>query len=150
MKNLSIRLKITLWFSAVLIFVAALAFVAVFFVSDAVLQKGVRDNLVGTVEDNVGEVRYFSSYQEMEDSGHVDLYLSYREGYLEIDDDFLNLVNGICTGLFQEDGTLLYGENPLGGVGTAAGFTEDVVQKLDVKGEIFYISGATGGRTTRW
>lgn len=138
MKNLSIRLKITLWFSAVLIFVAALAFVAVFFVSDAVLQKGVRDNLVETVEDNVGEVRYFSSYQEMGDSGHVDLYLSYREGYLEIDDDFLNLVNGICTGLFQEDGTLLYGENPLGGVGTAAGFTEDVVQKLDVKGEVFY------------
>ena len=139
MKNLSIRLKLTLWFSGVLIVVASLAFVAGFFVSDAVLQKGVRDNLVETVEDNAGEIRYFGSYQEMAESGDVDLYLSYRDGYLEIDDDFLNLVNGVCTGLFQEDGVLLYGENPLGGAGTAAGFTEDVVQRLDVEGELFYL-----------
>ena len=76
MKNISIRLKITLWFSAVLTAVVLLAFVGVFFVSDAVLQKGVRDDLVLTVEDNLDEIEYFGSLEEMAGRSDIDLYIA--------------------------------------------------------------------------
>lgn len=138
MKKLSIRTKITLWFSAVLVLIVFLAFVVVFFVSDAVLQKGVRDRLVETVESNVGEVNYFATLQAA--SGSIgDLYIQYQTGYLEIDDNFLDAVNGIYTGLYQEDGTLLYGENLLHREGAEYAFQDGVIQKLTVKGEGYYL-----------
>lgn len=137
MKKLSIRTKITLWFSAVLAVIVFLAFVIVFFVSDAVLQKGVRDNLVETVENNVGEIKYFGTLQEATDSGG-DLYLKYREGYLEIDDNFLDQVNGIYTGLYTEDGALLYGVNLLYRGGAKA-FQNGGIQTLTVEGEGYYV-----------
>lgn len=139
MKNLSIRLKITLWFSVVLGMVVFLAFLIVFFVSDAVLQKGVQDNLVEAVEDNVDEIEYFGSLQELADSNDVDLYMEYQKGYLEIDDDFLDRVNGIYTGLYREDGMLLYGENPLGRAGLEKAFADSRIQTLTVAGEAYYL-----------
>lgn len=139
MKNLSIRLKITLWFSVVLGLVASLAFVIVFFVSDAVLQKGVQDNLAEAVEDNVDEIEYFGSLQELASANDVDLYMEYQGGYLEIDDDFLDRVNGICTGLYQDDGMLLYGENPLGRAGLGKDFADSRIQTLTVAGEGYYM-----------
>lgn len=139
MKKLSIRLKITLWFSFVLGMVVLLAFVIVFFVSDAVLQKGVRDNLVEVVESNFNEVEYFGSLQELANSNDVDLYMAYGEGYLEIDDDFLNRVNGIYTGLYQQDGMLLYGQNPLGRAGLVNAFEDGVIQTLQMAGETYYL-----------
>ena len=36
----------------------------------------------------------------------------FRNGYLEIDDDFLGKVNEISVAVYQENGSLLYGENP--------------------------------------
>lgn len=137
MKNLSIRAKITLWFSAVLAVIVFLAFVIVFFVSDAVLQKGVRDNLVETVEGNAGEVRYFETLQEASESGG-DLSIKYRTGYLEIDDNFLDQVNGICTGLYAEDGTLLYGVNLLYREGAKA-FQNGEIRTLTAEGEGYYV-----------
>ena len=139
MKNISIRLKITLWFSAVLTAVVLLAFVGVFFVSDAVLQKGVRDDLVLTVEDNLDEIEYFGSLEEMAGRSDIDLYIAYAGGYLEIDDDFLYKMNGIYTGLYKEDGTLLYGENPLGRAGLEKAFLDLELRKFPVNGEGFYV-----------
>ena len=43
---------------------------------------------------------------------HGDQYIEYSDGFLEIDDDFLDQVNGIYSSLYQETGKLLYGENP--------------------------------------
>lgn len=139
MKKLSIRLKITLWFSAVLVLVTALAFVVVFFVSDAVLQRGIQDDLVETVERNSNEIQYFHTLDEMAQSGHVDLYMSYGDGYLVIDDDFLDLVNGVSTGLYRQDGTLLYGENPLRRAGADYSFTDSAIQQPTVEGERIYL-----------
>ena len=59
MKNLSIRVKITLWFTAILVFVTACTYVIVFSVNRQLLQKTIRDELIRTVEDNVDEVEYY-------------------------------------------------------------------------------------------
>lgn len=117
MKRTSLQWKLTLWFSAALILMAALTFVVVFFVSHSVLQKQLRTELIHTVEDNVDEVEFYRSIAQMDLDGDTDHYIRYGVGYLEIDDDFLDQVNGVTTALYHENGALLYGENPIAAAG---------------------------------
>ncbi len=60
MKNLSIRLKITLWFTVTMIIVVIFAYLAVFAVSRQILIKTIQDSLVQNVENNVDEIEYHS------------------------------------------------------------------------------------------
>ena len=108
MKNLSIRLKITIWFSAILVLVVGITFTTIFWINRSVMQKNIKDNLIKTVEDNVDEVEFFDSLNEDSIDYDGDLYISSKDGLLEIDDDFLDKVNGIITALYSENGTLLY------------------------------------------
>lgn len=113
MKNMSIRLKITLWFAAALILVVSITYLVVLTVSNQVIQKTVRDSLIETVTHNVDEIEFYKSMADVTPGSDVDHFIVYRGGFLEIDDDFLDEVNSVYTGLYEEDGTLLYGENPI-------------------------------------
>lgn len=135
MKNRSVRLKITLWFSILLAVIVLLTFLVVFYVSRSVVQKNLRASLVETVEDNVDEVEYLEDLSSRDND--KDLYLQFRNGYLEIDDDYLDRVNGIATALFQEDGTLLYGEDPIASNGPE--FSDSVVQTYTSHGTSYYV-----------
>ena len=77
------------------------------------IQKVIQDNLIEIVENDVDEIEYFPSIQDKENDYDLDVYLSFRNGYLEIDDDFLGKVNEVSVAVYQENGSLLYGENPL-------------------------------------
>ena len=59
MKRLPNRRKITLWFTASLLFVVAVTYVVILSVSDQVIQKTIRDSLIETVEHNVDEIEYY-------------------------------------------------------------------------------------------
>lgn len=139
MKNLSVRLKITIWFSAIMVCIVAATFGSILWVDYAVIQKTIRDNLVETVEDNLDEVEYFPNIENLENDFDADQYISYREGYLEIDDDFLDTVNGITTALYTQSGQLLYGENPIAKDLDSAGFTEREIQKFEFDGILYYV-----------
>ena len=139
MKNLSIRVKITLWFSVVLVAVMAMTFLVALSVSRSVIQKTVRDNLVETVEDNVDEVEYYETMPPEGQWNHADLYVEFRGGVMEIDDDFLDRVNGIASGLYQEDGTLLYGENPVANHTLELPFADDTLREIAVGKETYYV-----------
>ena len=138
MKQRSLKRRLTLWFSAALLLMAALAFVLVFSVSHSVLQKLLRDELVHTVEDNLDEVEFFRTLQQMDSDGDTDQYIRYGVGYLEIDDDFLDSVNGVCTALLREDGELLYGENPLAGF-EPEGLRDGALRTVRMRGETYYV-----------
>ena len=56
MKKLPLKLKITLWFSTMLIFLVTLSYVLVISVSNSVLLKNLRSDLIMTVEDNFDEI----------------------------------------------------------------------------------------------
>lgn len=139
MKNLSIRLKITLWFSAFIVIIVSLTFIAILSVSNSVIQKTIRDGLVETVEDNVDEIEYLNRITDTNDDHDADHYIEYKNGYLEIDDDFLDIVNGISTALYQNDGTLLYGENPIAKATFDTTFCDSEIQRISVKGKTYYI-----------
>lgn len=139
MKNLSIRVKITLWFSMVLIIVMTLTFLVVISVSRSVIQKGIRDNLVETVVRNLNEVEYYPEMPEDSRWNRADLYINFRDGVMEIDDDFLQVVNGIATGLYQDDGTLMYGENPIAYSTQNLPFEDGRLRQIPVGKTIYYV-----------
>ncbi|MCD7774066.1 MAG: HAMP domain-containing histidine kinase [Clostridiales bacterium] len=139
MKNLSIRLKITLWFSAALIIIVSIAYVMALAVSNQIVQKTIRDNLIETVEDNVDEVEYFSSIDNVDLESDVDDFLAYGDGFLEIDDDFLDEVNQVYTSLYLYDGTFLYGENPIATSTSELDFSDSDVQRVTVGDTVYYV-----------
>ncbi|MCD7982211.1 MAG: ATP-binding protein [Clostridiales bacterium] len=139
MKNLSIRAKITLWFSAVLIVVVALTYLVILSVSSQIIQKTIRDNLIQTVENNVDEIEYYTSIDFADMAEDPDFYLRYGDGFIQVDDDFLDRVNQIYTSLYQSDGTLVYGINPISRETGDIAFTDSQIQKVTVDGTLYYI-----------
>lgn len=91
-----------------------------------------------TVEDNLDEVEFFRTLQQMDKDGDTDQYIRYGVGYLEIDDDFLDSVNGVCTALYRETGELLYGENPIAGFEPES-FADGETRIVRARGEKYYV-----------
>lgn len=139
MKRLSIRFKITFWFTMALILVMSLTYFITFSVSNQTIQKTIRDGLIETVEHNVDEIEFYQSIEGIDLSGDVDYFLEYENGYLEIDDDFLDAVNGVYTALYRIDGVFLYGENPIAGETENYPFADSQVQKIKADGTVYYL-----------
>ena len=139
MRGLSIRAKITLWFSAALILVVAISFFVVLYVSKQVIQKTIRDNLIETVEHNVDEVEYYDGIDDVDLVNEVDHYIEYKDGFLEIDDDFLDEVNQVYTSLYHSEGAMLYGENPIAKQTSEMSFKDSQIQRTSVNGTLYYI-----------
>ena len=139
MKRLSIRFKITLWFSVALIVVVALTYVVIFAVSKQVIQKTIRDSLIETVTHNIDEIEYYSDIDQIDIYNTVDHFAQYKEGFLEVDDDFLDEVNEVYTALYESDGTFIYGENPIARNTVDLEFADGKVQKTTVDGVLYYV-----------
>ena len=120
MKNRSIRFKLTVWFSLMMVFLVAVSFLIIRLTSGAVLHGTIHGYLISTVEQNAGQI---SLVGEKEADG-ADLYLPYAGAYLAIDRDFMDVTNGVYTALYTAEGSLLYGENPLSLQTVAIPFTE--------------------------
>ncbi|MBP3729806.1 MAG: HAMP domain-containing histidine kinase [Lachnospiraceae bacterium] len=108
-KGRSIRFKIGIWFTLLLVLVVGLSFLVVHFTSSMVLKNVNRDFLISAVEKNAEMIRISREQDLTEDN----FYLPYKEAFLEIDDDFLDEMGGVFAALYASDGTLIYGENPL-------------------------------------
>lgn len=139
MRRLSIRAKITLWFALAMSGLAALTLGCVWMISDNVVQKNIKDSLVEMVSDNVDEVEYYSNKEDANPDGDRDIYIRYKNGYLEIDDDYLDQMNGIYTTLYKEDYELLYGENPIAQATGDVAFADHKLQTLRYKGTTYYV-----------
>ena len=139
MKHLSIRFKITFWFTAALIVVSLFTIFIVLSVSDQIIQKTIRDNLIETVEHNVDEIEFYASLDDLSLSSDVDHFVEYDGGYLEVDDDFLDEVNQIYTALYRADSFLLYGENPISKEVSGLKFIDSQMQNITVDGTVYYI-----------
>ena len=138
MKNLSIRVKITAWFSGIMAFIVAVTFGIILGVSNSVTQKSIQDNLIEIVELNVDEIEFYEEKNYRKEL-HGDQYIEYSDGYLEIDDDFLDQANGIYSSLYQETGKLLYGENPSVRAGMEIPFSDGIVKKVTWNGTVYYV-----------
>ena len=127
--NWSIRQKLSFWASLSLIAVAGITLLAVRMVADSALKSTVRGYLISTVEQNAAQIEYVPEKQTDENS----LFLSYGDAYLKIDLDFMDVVNDVFTALYDENGTMLYGENPLSKETAEIPFVEGIWRPLVIK-----------------
>lgn len=122
-----------------MLLITAVTFCAILWADYSVLQKTICDNLIETVEDNEDEIEFFKHYDDNESDRNADQYISYGNGYLEIDDDFLDKVNGISTALYRDTGELLYGENFLAKETQKLSFSDRVIQEVSSGGITYYV-----------
>ncbi|MGN0521722.1 MAG: sensor histidine kinase [Eubacterium sp.] len=134
MKNLSIRAKITVWFSALIILITVMMLALMLLISRSVLYTDIKETLVNTVEINSQEIEYCEDINDKEQE-IGDHYIQYKGGYLEIDDDFLNESRGVYTSLYDSQGNLLYGENPTGSKISVDG----KIQRISYNDEKYYV-----------
>ncbi len=107
-KNRSIRFRITFYFTVLLLGIVILVLFALRYASGTVLRGTIRNYLIATVEENVNKIQFTEDRLK-----ENEIYIPYKDGYLEIDVDFMEVVNDVHTALYSTDGTLLYGENPI-------------------------------------
>ncbi|MCM1286023.1 MAG: HAMP domain-containing histidine kinase [Acetobacter sp.] len=134
MKNLTIRAKITLWFSVLVILLTTIMFSLMFVISNSVLDDDVKETLADVVADNANEIEFIDDInsQEMEVG---DQYLQYKDAYIEIDDDYLNESSGVYCALYDADGNLIYGENTI----NAKVSTDKGIKKYTYNNEHYYV-----------
>ena len=109
MKPVTVKAKITLWFSALIAVISIMMFVLMLVISTSVLHSDVKEELVNTVNTNTQEIEFFTDL-ELSEREAGDQYVMYNGGYLEIDDDYLDESDGVFTALYDSRGNLLYGQ----------------------------------------
>ena len=114
LRRRSITARITLWFMIVLITIVTLTFLIFRYVSSSILQKTVRGYLLSSVNKNIDKIRFLPDDAAVEAKDNNDIRIRWRDGQLEIDDDFLDMINDVQSALYAGDGTMLYGKNPIG------------------------------------
>lgn len=110
MRIKTIRAKITLWFSILFLILSAGIMLFLFLVGQSTVHSSTRDKLCALVESNLEELEFLDPDEEPEfEEG--DYFLPWKNGTLEIDDDFNKYSGGISVSLYE--GTrMIYGENP--------------------------------------
>ena len=109
----SITLRITLWSALILIALELMTFLVFRIVSGSILEKTVRGYLLSSVNENTDKIKFYNA-EDTEGSEDADnMLIRYRDGWLEIDDDFLDEINDVQSALYSSDGTMLYGKNPI-------------------------------------
>ncbi|MCR4956490.1 MAG: HAMP domain-containing histidine kinase [Lachnospiraceae bacterium] len=111
--SLSIRKRILLLFSFSMILILALAFFLIRLVTASVMEMTLSDYLMSAVDTNADKISYLTKSQAQEAKAKEtdNLFISFENGVLRVDDDFLVNLNDVESALYSEDGQLLYGGN---------------------------------------
>ena len=137
MKQLTIQKKIILWFSAMLLIIVILISAMTFAIAGSVLNESIKERLHDIVYQNMAEIEYWNDLSSTE-AEPGDQFLKYHDGWLEIDDDFCNIFEGISTALYDADGNLLYGNMPIK-LSASGILSYTNIEKIKYKGENYYV-----------
>ncbi|MED0872671.1 HAMP domain-containing sensor histidine kinase [Bacillus mobilis] len=95
MKKLSIKMRVTLWYTGLVVIIMALVLAFILTSSDKVVLFNMKNQLKNTVKDSIEDIKY-------------------KHGQLEIDDEFETLEDGVNILIYSKQGELLVGHNPAG------------------------------------
>ncbi|GAB6419287.1 HAMP domain-containing sensor histidine kinase [Bacillus luti] len=105
MKKLSIKMKVTLWYTGLVVIIMALVLAFILASSDKVVLFNMKNQLKSTVKESIEDIKY-------------------KQGQLKIDDEFETLEDGVNLLIYSKQGELLAGNSP-------AGFNKKVSLKSD-------------------
>lgn len=137
MKTKSIRFRLILWFAIILVVTVLITFLAIRTASGMVLKGTIRNYLITMVEENTDKILYVDKKPEVDTGANI--YIPYGDGQLEIDADFLDVVNDVYAALYTSDGKMIYGENPLEKETTNVEFTESYIWSFSTGGVEYMI-----------
>ena len=138
MKNLTIRAKITIWFILILIVILGLSYAVFYYSSQAGTRELVKMDLRETVENDMDEIRYYPPGKEPRRiEGHE--YQKYEDGWLEFEDDFDDLADGVGVGLFSDRQTLLFGEDLIPKESSGIPMQEGQIHTVRSGPDVFYV-----------
>ena len=119
MKNLSIKLKITLWYTAFMALLIILTLIVLFSISSVRVLSDARTRLKNTVLQAFSEIEY-------------------EDGLLTFDDDINYLEEGVYISVYDTQGYLLYGRTPAGFSG-ASTLIMDQMQQIGSGQDFWYV-----------
>ncbi len=119
MKIRSIKLRVTLWYSLLMLLLCGLVLGFMVFASGKIAQSGAKDALIAVVDDNLSEIEY-------------------DDGELDIDDDFAYQKNGVTSVIYSENGQLLDGYLP-GGFDVEEPLLEGEVRTVIINGQPYSV-----------
>ena len=119
MKNLSIKLKITLWYTAFMALLIVVTLTALFSISSVRVLSDARTRLKNTVLQAFSEI-------------------DYEDGLLTFDDDINYLEEGVYISVYDTQGYLLYGRAPSGFSG-APTLIMDQIQQIGSGQDFWYV-----------
>ena len=111
MKRLSIRMRVTLWFTAMMSLLAVLMLLFLYLAGQRTVRSLLRDRLTHVVQNSLD-------------------YIELDDGRLELDDDMDFFVNGVYRSIYDAEGRMLYGRIPEKYNGIQA-FQDDTMQQFD-------------------
>lgn len=133
----TIKTKITVWFAVLLAVIVTAVILLLLAVSQLVLKEDVQGTLTELVAANTEELEYLNSPAE-NDTDEGDYFLQYKNGLLEIDDDFCDYRDGVSVALYG-NGELLYGDNPIALSVEEYPFEAYELQTVEKNGEKYYV-----------
>jgi len=119
MRKVTIKLKITLWFTTFMILLSAVVFAFIALVSNSTTTHQTRGALTRLIDENIREI-------------------DYDDGQLEIDDDFVSFQNGIYCLVFQENGEKISGYAPYDELESEP-FEDGSIRSVIIDGETYII-----------
>lgn len=119
MKRISIKLKLTLWFTAIMIVLAFVAFIVVSIATSSVSQRSSRTVLSRVMNELTEEIEY-------------------DNGELELDDDFKIYKDNVYSLLAKEDGVVITGYLPAEEL-MQIPFEDGVLKEISGDGELYYL-----------
>ena len=119
MKRLSIRMRVTLWFTAMMSLLAVLMLLFLYLAGQRTVRSLLRDRLTHVVQNSLD-------------------YIELDDGRLELDDDMDFFVNGVYRSIYDAEGRMLYGRIPEKYNGIQA-FQDDTMQQFDDEDTNWYI-----------
>lgn len=119
MRKMSIKLKITSWFTICMLVLSIVAFVLISLISDSATARQIEDAMVSIVNSNAEEVEY-------------------DDGILEIDDDFTAYKNGIYCLVYDGNGNKIGGRAPVDELESQT-FEDGIIRTVTVGDEAYLI-----------
>lgn len=142
MKNLTIRVKITIWFIVILTVITGLSYAAFYFSIRTVSTDLIKNDLIETVNDDMNEITFLKTDRKPKTVSGV-YHQRYGNGYLAIDDAFLELMNGAGVGLYGDSGNgtyeLIYGEDLIYEESGGVPFRDKQMTEVRSGPDLFYV-----------
>ncbi len=119
MNRLSIKMKVTLWYTALMVALVALMLVFLFFMSRSLEEASAHNILIEVVEDSRNKI-------------------SYRNGALAVDNSFDSFYLQVYLSVYSKDGQEIYGELPET-FENPRDFVADAVRRVDTGNSKWYV-----------